>query len=1056
MEFTKEAVSKLTPSFFLILVFVNLYQLELFAQNQDAAFQHFDIEGGLSDNSVNCIVQDDDGFVWIGTDYGLNKYNGYSSKIYPIAQIDTLLTGISHINCAFKDSKGRLWFGSKGLILFYPKEDKFIVFQHSNSISSINHNDVFSIVEDENKTIWIGTRLGLARFEESTMTFTRFEHDTTGTHAEFHARNRIIDMIVDQHGFLWMTTLKGLYKFSLINFGFTCYLVDTSDINSFTANHLGPITFDTEGDLWVSLYGKGVFQFDTNAHQFIPVELPNIDLSSAMKQVNDMQCDKRGNIWVASSTNGLIVFNKSIHEWHHYVHDSFNPKSVSDNKILSLFEDKSGMMWVGTMNRGVDRKSPIREKFKSFILQPGKLNSLCEDDITCVLEDQNANLWIGSKSGLMYYDRKSDLFKCYHQDLKHNNSLLDNRIYAIALDSLNHLWVGTNEGLNYYLPERDIWKYYKYDEKNTNGLPGRVVFDLIIRSNGELWAATSGLMCKLKSFNGVFENQFNNANIAKLKRSFYCTVFEDSYKTMWVSTTRAGILHLGDGFEIISNFSKSSKFKASIVHQFAEDVQGNIWMASNRGLYLWNRSQDSVISFCDKTTELCQDIKSVVVANHNMIWVSTAKGLFRFNVTFNYDLNSFELFTVDDGLQSNSFNNCSGILLKSGELFFGGLNGFNIFNPTSISYNEFTPEVSISSFKIFNKDMPLLNEYLNSGTILLSYEQNFFSFEMVALSYDHPEKNQFAYQLEGFDPEMIHNGTNRFAYYTNVPPGNYLLHIRASNNDGKWNKNEFRINLVIEPPYWKTTWFRILILGSLILLLYLIYTIRVNQIRKQEGETIEVNKKIAQAQLTALRAQMNPHFIFNTLNAIQQLISESEKEKALNYLSKFSKLIRLVLQKSDQQSNSIAVELSMLSYYLELEALRFVNKFTYHFDVALNINKESTFIPSMLLQPYVENAVIHGLLNKTSPGHLEIKLEDIDNRIVCTIVDNGIGRRNSSLINQAKLKHHESLGMKVTEERIHMIENSTNQRVEIDIIDLEDSHGNATGTKVMIKIPIEL
>ena len=146
----------------------------------------------------------------------------------------------------------------------------------------------------------------------------------------------------------------------------------------------------------------------------------------------------------------------------------------------------------------------------------------------------------------------------------------------------------------------------------------------------------------------------------------------------------------------------------------------------------------------------------------------------------------------------------------------------------------------------------------------------------------------------------------------------------------------------------------------------------------------------------------------------------------------------------------------MLSYYLELEALRFVNKFTYHFDVALNINKESTFIPSMLLQPYVENAVIHGLLNKTSPGHLEIKLEDIDNRIVCTIVDNGIGRRNSSLINQGKLKHHESLGMKVTEERIHMIENSTNQRVEIDIIDLEDSHGNAIGTKVMIKIPIEL
>jgi ligand-binding sensor domain-containing protein len=1055
MKIVKHSLYKILQSSFLILLFYNFYYVQQFAQVSESTFQHFSIEDGLSDNAVNCIVQDNEGFIWMGTEDGLNKFNGYTTKVFKISQIDQLLNGISHVNCAFKDSRGRLWFGSKGLILYHPNENKFNVFQHSASANSINHNDVFCITEDEYHTIWVGTRLGLARFDESTKTFTRFKLDTLGPHLEVYGKNRIIEIIADHRGFLWLSTLIGLHKFSILNYKYTSFLADTVDRESINANHFGPMAMTPKGEIWINFYGQKLLRFDTSTQLFSDVKLPNKELSSGLKYIECMRTDSKGNVWIASSSSGLIVFNNELEKWDQCVHDAFNDKSLADNKTLSLFEDRSGMMWAGTASRGVDRMSTKPEKFKSYLLQPGKLNSLCENDITCAREDSKGNLWIGSKSGLMYFDRRTNTFKCFRHDESQSNSLTDNRIYAIDIDSLDHIWVGTNEGLNYYNPETDKWSVYKYNEKNIDGLPGKIVMDVFVRSNGKIWAATNGMICELKSKSGIFENQFNNSNIAKHKRAFYCTLFEDSHKTIWLSTTRSGILRVNDHFEIIPGIKTSKEFNPGIVHQFAEDSHGNIWMATDQGLYLWNRSNDSINRYCNVSDIFCENILSVIIQDDQEIWISTSKGLSHIVLNQNFEIEFHRQYTVHDGLQSNAFNSFAGIRLSTGELFFGGINGFNIFEPSSIRQNEYIPEVSISSFKVFDKEFDSSRDFINSGTIELNYQQNFFSFEMSALSFDHPEKNQYAYKLEGFDPETINNGTNRFASYTNVPPGNYVLHIIASNNDGKWNWKGKKINIVIKPPFWKTIWFRILLLTGAFSFIYYLYSRRVSQIRKLADEETNINKQISAAQLTALRAQMNPHFIFNTLNAIQQLISESDKVMALNYLSKFSKLIRLVLQNSGNQTNSLADELIMLEYYLELESLRFANKFTYYFSIDHRINKESTDIPTMLLQPYIENAVIHGLLNKKSQGHLEITLENKEHVLMCTIEDNGIGRQASGIINDSKSMHHESLGMKVTEERIKMIRKSSNTNVEVEILDLKDTFGNPSGTKVIIKIPID-
>jgi two-component system sensor histidine kinase ChiS len=291
----------------------------------------------------------------------------------------------------------------KDLFCITPMKINLNVFQHSASANSLNHNDVFCITEDEHHTIWVGTRVGLARFEESTKTFTRFKMDTLRPHLETYGKNRIIDIIADHRGSLWLSTLIGLHKFSISNYNYTTFLLDDGNEESLNANHFGPMAMTPKGEIWINYYGQKLLRFDTSIQLFSDVKLPNKELSSELKYIQCMRSDSKGNMWMASSSGGLIVFNHELQKWDHYVHDPFNAKSLADNKTISLFEDGSGMMWVGTASRGVDRMSPNPEKFKSYTLQPGKINSLCENDITCAREDSKGNLWIGSKSGLMYF-----------------------------------------------------------------------------------------------------------------------------------------------------------------------------------------------------------------------------------------------------------------------------------------------------------------------------------------------------------------------------------------------------------------------------------------------------------------------------------------------------------------------------------------------------------------------------------------------------------------------------------------------------------------------------
>ena len=422
---------------------------------------------------------------------------------------------------------------------------------------------------------------------------------------------------------------------------------------------------------------------------------------------------------------------------------------------------------------------------------------------------------------------------------------------------------------------------------------------------------------------------------------------------------------------------------------------------------------------------------------------------------------TFTNYDPADGLQGWEFSGRSAFKTYDGYICYGGKNGFNMFHPDSLRKNEFIPPVVLKRIVIFDKALDIDSSYLDLRSLKLSYKQNFFSFEFAALNYDHPEKNKYAYQLIGFDKKKVQLGTDRVINYTNVPPDNYTLKVWASNNDGVWNETGFELKLIITPPFWATWWFKTIVALVLVGSVFLFFRLRENRIRKEEARQTAINKQIAKIRMIALRSQMNPHFIFNSLNSIQHFITTHEKEEALRYLSKFSKLIRKILENSRQNTVSVSNELELLQLYIQLEQLRFSNKFDYHIAVDEKIDLENTEIPPLLIQPYIENAIQHGLINKNSKGDLWLSLERNNGLLICKIEDNGIGRDKALQIEQKKVSRHVALGIKVTNERISTLSDLLDYKIEVVIEDLYKSQQYAeealqdVGTRVTISIPVK-
>ena len=883
---------------FSFLLILSLLISQIIAQTNTVFFQHFTSDQGLTQNGISCINQDEDGYLWFGTYNGINKFDGHTCKTISTFTRDSNKTFPLHPETFLKDNKGRMWVSNGREILRYDElTGKFIDITNNKIYQTkIGAFDITSLAEDESGNIWIGTRGGLIKFDETNNNFTKYNHDTVGNKSYVYSKNRITYLIPDKHGTIWVGTLSGLFKFSINTHEFISVFKTEDDPNSYK-DHILTMTFDKKGSIWIAVdnYGIRVIDTTTNYITYLNTKTTNNQLNS--NDIQDLLCDKNSNMWIAHNTKGINIYYPDSKRFESYFHDESDIQSLIDDRPSTLFLDKNGMVWIGTQNEGVDAVSTIPQKFNTYIQHPGNPNTLCENGITCCAEDKSGNLWMGSQRGVIYFDRKKNFFTCFHPSDNDNNSISNDHILAIEFDNQGFLWVGTLKGLNRYDPSTGKWKRYFFDKKETKSIPSDIVDGICELKNGELWMATNAGPCRYHPDGDWFESNTNSEIIRKFKPDYYINIFEDSRKTIWLSTSRSGIYHIDESFNILHYYyvsEKKNSLPGNCVMDFDEDKNGNIWMATSEGLCKLDFKTQEFTTYTNANGLSSNYINQIIVDKQGTVWVGTSTGLSQLIFDSNGKV-TIKNFDVSDGLQSNAFYTSSSLKLKSGELFFGGSKGFNLFQPENIKFNTLIPQIQISSFSVFDKEFDYLSQYNATKTIKLDYKQNFFSFDMAAMSFDHPEKNQYAYELEGFDKEMIYCGTRHHVSYTNVPPGVYTLHIIASNNDGVWNMDGLRVQIEITPPFWKTWWFRIVF----VLILLIIFTLLIRYI-----STRKLKKKIAiieqQRKIENIRSRISRDMHdeigsgLTRISLLSELIKSNinDKEKETSLLNKISKSSR--------------------------------------------------------------------------------------------------------------------------------------------------------------------
>ncbi|HEY9047351.1 MAG TPA: two-component regulator propeller domain-containing protein [Ohtaekwangia sp.] len=1017
------------------------------SQEHDIRFHHITVDDGLPSNTVNGVIRDSRGFIWIASENGVIRYDGYAFVNFRVNEQDTASISSNITYTILEDSEARLWVGSeKGLDLFNRNTDAF-------DKHFFNGIPVRALFEDSRKQVWIGSDQGLYRYEPQGGNFIKPYKEMFDPKEVIY--NTIPSITEDRQGNLWVGTSHGAYIYETARQAFRQFLHNEAIPGSLSENNVRKIVEDHTGRMWIATYGGGLNlylpetgTFKIYRHDAADNRSISGDLIPAL-WVND-----DGKLWIGTDGQGIDIMDPETRIFHHVVHSSYNSKSLNNNVIRSISSDHRGGVWIGTYTGGINFFNQNAEAFFHFKVPTSNGNS----SVTSFAEEANGNLWIGTDGGgLCYFNRVTGQFQNYSHDEKNANSLSDNRVISLQLDERGKLWIGTYlGGLCMYNPATR--KFKRYTDQDGSGLSDNVIWSLLLDDQQTIWAGTNKGLNHFDPRTGKFTS-FDIAN-SNLSNNMVRCLYEDDRRRLWIGT-QEGLNLLEAPYRHFTVMKREQQKENSLsnhwIRTIHQDHAGRLWIGTFAGgLDLFDEASGRFIAFSESDGLPDNIISGIIGDDHDNVWISTGRGLAHLDM----QTRTFRIYNESDGLQNYQFNINACFKTQRGEFLFGGTNGFTLFVPDvikGVTSNPYPPPVALTSFKVFNKDVqpcqdnsPLTAPIHETKAITLSYDQSVLTFEFAALNFIQPEKNQYAYKLSGFEKNWNMVGDKRSATYTNLEPGEYIFQVKASNNDGVWNESGTSLIITITPPFWGTWWFRILLALLAVATVWLI----VNIVRERIREKIRINKLISELELKALIAQMNPHFIFNCLTSIQELIAVHKQDEAMHYLHQFSRLLRTVLKSSEKNFIPLEEELTLLELYLELESMRFDKQFHYTITVDEAIDPEEVLIPSFLLQPFVENALWHGLMHKKGERNLRVTFTLHSHDVMeCRIQDNGIGRAEAAVIRKRSLKTYKSMGIKIIRDRISLMKKQ-NDWFGLQIIDDKDEAGNARGTTVLVNIPL--
>ncbi|ADY53694.1 histidine kinase [Pseudopedobacter saltans DSM 12145] len=982
-----------TNSTFLI-VFLVMSCFFQFAAAQDLRVKRLNNDNGLSNSTIECILQDKLGFIWIGTRDGLNKYDGYNIISYKNLPQNNQSISDSYITCIFEDSQNNLWIGTKsGLNLFDQQKGIFtrvdLGKQYKESISKI--------IEIAAGSLLVATRGNGLFLLASSPNLVKSSKQLVGI-----KEKEFFDLHIPSDNQIWASTSAGLYRLDLKNNRFEARRV-------LKQHNINVVSSDKNGILWLGTEDDGIIKYSPSEKTSTHFRHNYLEQNSiGSNQIKALLIDKNQNLWVGTINGGLNKLNTKRYTFSNYTNDPNNSHGLSQRTISALFEDNQGNIWIGTHRGGVNIYSPLAEKF-SLQRQSSQKSGLNYNDIKSFYEAKDGSIWIGTDGGgINIWSPNRTSFSFLKNSPFDKTSLGSNEVLDIMADKSGNIYISTwGGGLNKYNKAANSFTRYTNDKNNNNSISGNFVQKAYEDSKGNLWVCTyyNGLNL-LDRTTGVFKQLKEGKQNTRLSGNNIVSILEDNSANLWIGTDDGGLNKYNLNTQVFKHYF-SAEEKSPDIRVIYQDKQQRLWLGQ-RGLYLYNTQKDKFEPFCNDCHLSEEFIKGILEDNNGFLWISTSNGLTKLDPRDK----SFRKYNTADGLQGLEFEANAALKTKSGEMFFGGINGFNYFYPNNIHFNKFIPPLYLTSFQIFNetilpsaKNSPLKSDISFTKEIQLNYKQSTFSIGFSALNYIAAENNKYEYILEGFDKSWNSINENRKAYYTNVPPGDYIFKVRASNNDDVWNEGT-SLAISISPPFWDTWWFKLSVLLLILYIAYLILSFR----RNLEIKAIEEKKKEEMHQMQLQFFTNISHELRTPLALIMGPVERLLKE---DFHSKFDNLYHTIHNNANRLLNLInelmdfrkvesghlqlkVMQLNLEAFFVEIEEefkeLAQEKNIDFRFE---NLTKrEEIWADKQILEKITLNLIINAI--KYTPQNGSVKLE-LSDKLVFS---------NASLVNQLTIKNN--------------------------------------------------
>jgi signal transduction histidine kinase/ligand-binding sensor domain-containing protein/DNA-binding response OmpR family regulator len=915
---------KLDVMRFFISIILLLQSLSVFAQGEHYNFYKLDTYTGLSHNQVNAILKDQDGFLWFGTISGLNRYDGYSHRVFRKNYNDSSSLLDNSVEALYELPDGNIWVSTGGGVCIYDSHTEKFEPDYNSYLQSLGlpSGAISNILKGKNGRYWfLFNNLDVYLYSSIDKKAQPFRQNLNIKNLE-----RITSIRETNDGKLWIVYQNGFlqqYDLKLNKIIFNSAALQ----NLKKGNYLYDLFIDSDGDIWLWALNTGAFLFQPKFNllrQFNENSFPsklNTNLVTEVVQENN------GLIWVATDHGGVNLINKKNNFSTSYLlNDPKSPRSLSQNSIRTMYKDDDGIIWLGTYKQGVNYLNSNIVLFPLYRHQESNVKSLPYDDVNKFVEDKSGNIWIGTNGGgLVFFDRKQNTFKQYLHDPNNKNSLSNNVIVSLCIDHEGILWIGTYfGGLNSFNGNK--FTHYRHSDSDSSSLANDNVWEIFEDGEQKLWIGTlgGGLDIFDKKTNRFIHNQYKGGMEDRLPSNFISSILQDRKGNLWVGTS-AGIALFEKNKNVpvfYQNTNKKNSLSNNNVFCISEDSKGRIWIGTREGLNLFDEQTKEFQTFTTSDGLPDDFILNILEDRHLTLWISTPNGLC--NAVPKQDKNAlvFSVISYDEtnNLQNREFNDNAALKTRTGELIFGGPSGFNIINPDKIQKPVYSPKIVFIGLQILNNSVEP-GELINNRVLLqqslsqlksidLKYKENVFTIEFASLDFGHSASNKYAYMLKGFNSDWLYvDGTQRRVTYTNLNPGNYTLKVKVLSRDGLWSE-ERSLQINIKPPFWRTSIAYIIYALILAALLFLARRITIDRIhmryevqhQRKEAERAHALEQLKTKFFTNVSHEFRTplSLVISPLDKIIKQATDEEQKKQLNLVQRNAKrLLSLVNQLLD-------------------------------------------------------------------------------------------------------------------------------------------------------------